>query len=68
LDNDEDMIPYWTMMRTLVLYWMMTEDTGTVLVEDEEEANGVDQVANHHKHDPEQGLALHLAIGKLLVQ
>jgi hypothetical protein len=47
---------------------MMTEDTITVLVEDKEEANGVDQVANHHKHNPEQGLALHLSIGKFLVQ
>jgi hypothetical protein len=47
---------------------MMTEDTVTVLVEDEEEANGVDQVAHHHKHNPEQGLALHLAIVKVLVQ
>jgi hypothetical protein len=47
---------------------MMTEDNVTVLVEDEEEANCVDQVANHHKHDPEQGLAFHLAIGKVLVQ
>ncbi len=43
---------------------MMTVDNGTVLVEDEEEANCVDQVANQHKHNPEQGLALHLAIGK----
>jgi hypothetical protein len=53
------------MMRTLEPYWMMTLDTVTVLVEDEEEANCVDQVANHHKHDPEQGLALHLEIGKV---
>ncbi len=56
------------MMRTLIPYWMMTKDNVTVLVEDEEEANCVDQVANHHKHYPEQGLAFHLEKVKVLVQ